>query len=105
MKPFLFSLLEFQDTFRLVNQCLDERPGGSVECLTLAPHLMPPEGTLAQRTAAVGAVMSVLRDRGVLSRWYNELFPVGTAFREEPAFLLERGAYTLLGVKGTRVSF
>ncbi|CAM9424316.1 unnamed protein product [Ectocarpus fasciculatus] len=45
--------------------------------------------------------MAALRARGgVLQRWYDELFPVTSTFGAEPAFLLERGAYTMLGVRG-----
>lgn len=83
-----------------------ELQGRSVPCLTLSPPLLRAGAVQSDRTAAVGAVMEALRTRGgVLSRWYGEMFPVVTAFGDEPAFLLERGAYTLLGVKGVQRVF
>ena len=82
-------------------QCIVDGRKGAQPCLTLAALLRAPGAGEAVRTAAVGGVMDTLRVRGgVLPRWYGELFPVASTFGAEPAFLLERGAYTMLGVRG-----
>ena len=54
----------------------------------------------AARTAAVAAVTAELRARGVVEGWRDELLAVVPAYGDEPAFLVERAAYPLLGCKG-----
>jgi Domain of unknown function (DUF4743) len=53
--------------------------------------------SVAERTAAVAAVMEALRDRGIIKGWRNELYPVASGFYEEPLFLMERVAVPFLG--------
>jgi isopentenyldiphosphate isomerase len=50
------------------------------------------------RTRAVGDVMNKLRDDGVITGWRDELYPVSDSFYNEPYFLMERAAVSLLGV-------
>lgn len=93
-------IMEFQDTFMIADRVVHGE-NSPRSCLTLHPRLMQPTATISDRTNAVATVMAALRDRGgVLTRWYNEFFPVVISFGAEPAFLLERGAYTLLGIRG-----
>lgn len=69
--------------------------GGAVR---LAPALRG--APAAARTAAVAAVTAELRARGVVEGWRDELLAVVPAYGDEPAFLVERAAYPLLGCKG-----
>eukprot|EP00201_Polytomella_parva_P001118 CAMPEP_0175077950 /NCGR_PEP_ID=MMETSP0052_2-20121109/23758_1 /TAXON_ID=51329 ORGANISM="Polytomella parva, Strain SAG 63-3" /NCGR_SAMPLE_ID=MMETSP0052_2 /ASSEMBLY_ACC=CAM_ASM_000194 /LENGTH=344 /DNA_ID=CAMNT_0016347639 /DNA_START=281 /DNA_END=1315 /DNA_ORIENTATION=- len=60
---------------------------------------LPTFNTSDLRTKAVSKVTSKLRDRRVITGWRDELYPVSSAFREPPDFLLERAAVTFFGVK------
>lgn len=63
--------------------------------LTLSPELRTPE----QRTAGVDRVLRSLQDRGLVSGWRGELYPVAPTFHGPPAFLLERAAAVHFGIK------
>lgn len=69
----------------------DDASGGLV--------LNPALETEAQRTAAVAAATSQLRDDGVITGWRGELLAVSPSFHSPPSFLLERAAAPLFGVK------
>lgn len=55
--------------------------------------------TLEARNVAVAKVMADLRDRGIITGWRDELFPVIQSFSSEPLLLVERAAATQLGIK------
>lgn len=55
--------------------------------------------SLEQRSAAVGAALTSLRDAGVISGWRDELYPVLTSFCDPPALLIERAAAPFFGIK------
>lgn len=50
------------------------------------------------RTEAVHGALLDLRERGLVTRWRDEPFPVGVSFAEPPLFNMERGAVPLFGV-------
>ena len=52
------------------------------------------------RTTAVLEVCKLLRNKGKIRGWRNELLPVLESFSSKPAFLIERAAYPWFGVKG-----
>lgn len=56
--------------------------------------------TVHGRTEAVADVTAALRASGVVTGWRDELVSVAPAFGADPAFLVERAAYPLLGCKG-----
>ena len=57
------------------------------------------DASFEARNAAVAATCASLRDRGVVTGWRDELVAVVPSFSAEPAFLVERAAYPLLGCK------
>ena len=54
----------------------------------------------AERSAALAEVLATLRERGVISGWRDELYPVAASFLDPPLLLLERAAVPLFGVTG-----
>jgi 8-oxo-dGTP pyrophosphatase MutT (NUDIX family) len=63
-----------------------------------ASHLDTPE----KRTAALAARLTRHHDR--IPGWRNELYPANTRFGEKPAFLIERAAAALLGLRAYGVN-
>jgi len=55
--------------------------------------------TIEARNAAMAKVTADLRDKGVITGWRDELFPVVQSFSSEPLLLVERAAATQLGIK------
>lgn len=53
--------------------------------------------TYESRTAAVEEVMLALREKGVVTGWRSEHYPIQKSFYEEPVFSMERAAVPLLG--------
>lgn len=51
-----------------------------------------------ERSQAVDAVMSKLRDDGIIQGWRDEAYAVATGFYDEPVFQMERSAVSYLGV-------
>lgn len=61
--------------------------------------LTPDAGTtFDSRTRAVARVMEKMRDDGVVTGWRDEEYPVSTGFYNEPYFVIERAATSLLGI-------
>ncbi|MEW5304552.1 MAG: hypothetical protein WDW38_009278 [Sanguina aurantia] len=90
LKPgFVKVLQRFADVFQTVGPV---GPSGRVE---VAASLT----TTEQRSAAVAAVLAQLRAEGVISGWRDELYPVVSAFTDEPVLLVERAAATHFGIK------
>lgn len=54
---------------------------------------------LEERTKAVAVVLVELRDRGVITGWRDELFPVVQTFSSDPVLLIERAAASAFGIK------
>lgn len=52
------------------------------------------------RTQAMDGVTRELRDRGLVSGWREEPYPVGTGFSAPPLFNMERAAVPFFGVRG-----
>lgn len=75
----------FADAFRV-----------SADAVDLAPGLTGFE----DRTKAVADAFATLRDEGLITGWRDEAYPVATSFSAAPAFVVERAAVPLLGVKG-----
>jgi|MDSY01.2.fsa_nt_gb isopentenyldiphosphate isomerase len=73
----------------------DNSHGGAV---LLHPRLR--EASFEDRNAAVAATCDSLRERGVVTGWRDELVAVVPSYDADPAFLVERAAYPLLGCKG-----
>jgi 8-oxo-dGTP pyrophosphatase MutT (NUDIX family) len=63
--------------------------------IALRPDLTTP----ATRTAAVEADLRALAERGDITGWHGEHYPVVTAWGEPEAFRVERAAAARLGVK------
>jgi len=55
--------------------------------------------TVGERTKAVGRALEQLRDRGEISGWRDELYPVKASFGEDPCLLIERAAAPYFGLK------
>ena len=53
--------------------------------------------TCDSRTNAVQSAMQDLRERGLVTGWRDELYPISNGFYEEPMFLMERAAVPVLG--------
>jgi len=53
--------------------------------------------TCDSRTDAVETVMLKLRDRGIVTGWRDEQYPISRGFYEEPVFSMERAAVPLVG--------
>lgn len=49
------------------------------------------------RTDAVQSVMQDLRERGLITGWRDELYPMANGFYNDPMFLMERAAVPVLG--------
>ena len=47
----------------------------------------------------LSGVLQTLREKGVITGWRDELYPVTTSFDTEPALLVERAAAVHLGIK------
>lgn len=54
--------------------------------------------TVESRTEAVKNIMEKFRDDGLIWGWRDELYPVSPSFYDEPMFLMERAAVSMLGV-------
>jgi len=57
-------------------------------------------GTYDRITDAFAVVLSDLKDRGLVSGWRGEPYPVGVAYSEPAIFEMERAAVPLFGVRG-----
>jgi len=73
-----------------------EMISGSDAYLTLSEKVAGT--TLESRTKAVGKVMEILKEKGAVKGWRDELYPVSDSFYNPPIFLMERAATDLLGV-------
>ncbi len=73
-----------------------EMTSGSDAYLTLSEKVAGT--TVESRTKAVGMVMEILKETGVVKGWRDELYPVSDSFYNPPIFLMERAATDLLGV-------
>ena len=49
------------------------------------------------RTQAVQSVMQILREKGLVTGWRDELYPISKDFYQDPMFLMERAAVPVLG--------
>jgi hypothetical protein len=67
----------------------------SADAVSVKEHL----ASFDSRTAAIDTVARELADRGMVSGWRNEIFPIATRFGAEPFFDLERALVPFLGVK------
>ena len=65
------------------------------ETVRLSPLLTSYEA----RSEAVGAAMRDLKDKGHISGWRGEIYPVKPTFGMRPLFELERAAVPLLGIR------
>ena len=65
------------------------------EYLTLSSDI---DNNFNSRTHAVGEIMNLLKDDGLVKGWRDELFPVGTSFYSPPLFLIERATVPLFGI-------
>lgn len=92
-RRFAQKLLSFTDVFTLQQQAAN---ANASQPLTLTPQ----HSTQDQRTQAVAAVLSELRDKhGLLSGWRDELYPVTPAFDAKPLLLMERAAAPYFGIR------
>jgi len=86
VKPdFASALKDFPDTFRISNKKL-----------LLNDRLNEPQS----RTAAVGAVLEKLMERGIVPGWRGEKYKVATSFSAPTLFDIERAAVAPLGIIG-----
>ncbi|HVO01568.1 MAG TPA: DUF4743 domain-containing protein [Candidatus Cybelea sp.] len=65
------------------------------DALSVKEHL----AQFDSRTAAIDSVARELLDRGIVTGWRNELFPVAVRYGAPPLFDLERALVPVLGVK------
>jgi Domain of unknown function (DUF4743) len=54
--------------------------------------------TFESRSEAIASVTKQMRERGIVTGWRDELFPVTATFYSEPVFAMERAAVSFLGV-------
>ena len=54
--------------------------------------------TFKSRTEAISKVTNHMKEKGVVTGWRDELFPVSATFYREPLFAMERAAVSFLGV-------
>jgi len=103
------------DPARYVPFAIGETVIGRIECGFLA-HLRPYPGVLTvsdngvwvndalgtydKITGAFAEVLGDLKDRGLVSGWRDEPYPVGVAYSEPAYFEMERAAVPLFGVRG-----
>ncbi len=66
----------------------------------LAPPLDDVATPARERSAALAGVLGVLRERGLVAGWRDELYPVASSLFDEPLLLIERAAVPLFGVTG-----
>ena len=85
-------LTKFSDKFMLVKDSTSENL-----VLTLSPIVYAM--SLWDRTAAIANVTGELRRMGLINGWRDELLPVTDSFSNNPAFLIERAAIHLFGMK------
>ncbi|MAH83152.1 MAG: hypothetical protein CBB68_02160 [Rhodospirillaceae bacterium TMED8] len=64
-----------------------------------AMHISPDIQGCEERTLAMAAVTEVLFERGLISGWRDELYPVAQSFDAPALFHIERAAAPLFGVK------
>ncbi|OIO68582.1 MAG: DUF4743 domain-containing protein [Zetaproteobacteria bacterium CG_4_9_14_3_um_filter_49_83] len=81
---FAESLSRFTDTFIVSSQCL---------------KLHPALSTFEARNQAIAAVLEELVVLRVLDHLMGELYPVIAAWGDEPAFLIDRTAVSLFGIR------
>ncbi len=62
-------------------------------------YLAPDLQSFEDRTQEVRAVLESLIDKGVISRWHGEEYPVTASSREHALFAIDRGSATYLGVR------
>lgn len=72
-----------------------DRSDSDTPVLTLAPTAGT---TVEQRTESVMSVMKVLKEKGIVSGWRNELYPLSDSFYNEPLLFVERAAAPFLGM-------
>ena len=53
-----------------------------------------------ERTKAIAKVTLSLKEKGKITGWRDELFPVCDNFSSQPKFLIERAAYASFGTRG-----
>ena len=84
--------VELSSTFQLVRGTV------STKKITFTKEIegMDMEG----RTNALLEACKLLRNKGKIRGWRNEMLPVSTSFSAAPAFLIERAAYPIFGIKG-----
>jgi 8-oxo-dGTP pyrophosphatase MutT (NUDIX family) len=66
--------------------------------VTLSQKLEADDASSQDRTEAVHEVCRILRERGEIPGWRDELYPVCTHFGAEPVMLMERAAVPYFGV-------
>jgi hypothetical protein len=66
--------------------------------LLLAPEL--DGASPAVRSRAIASVLGILRDRGLIKGWRDEMFPMTRRFGASPALLVERAAMAHFGGRG-----
>jgi Domain of unknown function (DUF4743) len=54
--------------------------------------------TFESRSEAISKVTNQMKDKGIVTGWRDELFPVTATFYSEPVFAMERAAVSFLGV-------
>ena len=64
-----------------------------------AVDLNPALRTPAARTRAVEQTLQALRDRGHISGWRGEHYPVSASFTAKPLFTMERAAVPMFGIR------
>jgi 8-oxo-dGTP pyrophosphatase MutT (NUDIX family) len=69
---------------------------GKKQFITLSDELAGT--TFESRTKAVATVTEQLRQDGFVRGWRDELFPVADTFYNDPLFLIERSAISVLGL-------
>jgi hypothetical protein len=89
MKPTFANILmdEFSDTFI--------RNGNVIKL----KNEIDSSADISVKTEIMNKVTTSLRDKGLISGWRNELFPLSTSFSNQPVMLLERAACPYFGVK------
>ena len=54
--------------------------------------------TFESRSEAISKITNQMKDKGIVTGWRDELFPVTATFYSEPVFAMERAAVSFLGV-------
>ena len=98
-KPYGYLKNEFTEKLTEFNNLFDlQRGTTSTKKLILRNEIDSLH--LKEKSEAFSEMTKLLRNRGLIKGWRNELLPVVDNYSDEPVLLIERAAYPWFGIKG-----